>query len=91
MGRLRPARLSGFRPGWSMTEITDAAVEAYGDQVAQMAAASVDSRQSQRNGIVAVCACPDALKIRIRGADAADKLAGHPIRSDTCSQLYQPA
>ena len=87
--------------GWSVTEVTDAAVEAYGDQIAALAAASVDwepprppadsPRQSERNGIVAVCQCPGSLKIRIRGADAAAKLAAHPIRCDSCGQLYQPA
>lgn len=86
--------------GWSVTEITDEAVDTYGDQIGQLAAASADweppappadsPRQSQRNGIVAVCACPGALKIRIRGLDAAAKLAAHPIRCDICGELYQP-
>lgn len=86
--------------GWSVTEITDAAVTAYGDQIAALAEASVDweppaphtdsPRQSERNGIVAVCKCPDSLKIRIRGLDAAAKLAAHPIRCDSCGALYQP-
>jgi len=86
--------------GWSVTEITDAAVAAYGDQIAQLAAASADweppgrppgsARSSARNGIVAACECPGTLKIRIRGIDAAEKLAAHPIRCDSCGSLYQP-
>jgi hypothetical protein len=88
--------------GWSKTPLRAEAVQTYGDQIAALAAASPDwvppartgserGEREMRNGIVATCACPDGLKIRIRGIDAAEKLAAHPIRCDACGQLYQPA
>jgi hypothetical protein len=89
---------AGF--GWSETSLRDEAVTAYGDQIAQLAAASPDwvpphrppgsERSSLRNGVAATCACPDGLKIRIRGIDASARLAEHPVFCGICGKSFEP-
>ena len=84
--------------GWSVTSLTDAAVAAYGDPIAALAAASPDWEPPQPtrewktsfNGIVAKCSCPDSLTIRIRGVNAAEKLAEHPVLCGVCGKPFQP-
>jgi len=44
----------------------------------------------RRNGIVARCACPDGLTIRIRGGDAASSLDARPVRCEICGQRFAP-
>ena len=86
--------------GWRVTQLRDQAVEVYGDQIAALAAAAPDwvppraprDWNSDRNGVLVRCECPDSLAVRIRGRDAAVKRATtHPMRCEICRQLFTVA
>jgi hypothetical protein len=84
------------REGWhGSTMLPDATRDRYRKTVENLNAAleadqPVLARAFERNGIVAVCRCHPARKIRIRGKDAVENLAMYPIRCETCNTRFVP-
>jgi hypothetical protein len=80
--------------GWSDTSLTGELAGTYAEQVQHLdAAASAwqpGTTRGSRNGIVAQCPVHTDFKIRIRGADAAERLAGHPVKCSRCDQELIP-
>jgi hypothetical protein len=84
--------------GWTKTEVTDELERIYAPQIKQLDAAReswqtitrADRQAYNRNGITAKCQCHPDFKISIRGKDAAQKLADHPVICSACGQPFVP-
>jgi hypothetical protein len=84
---------TGTGKGWSETSLTADLAEIYADQLTQLRGAMSTWQPTtgpSRNGIVAQCPVHTDFKIRIRGADAASKLADHPVKCSRCDQELVP-
>jgi hypothetical protein len=77
---------AGTATGWSDTSLTPELERIYAAQLAQLDAAATGQRSSAftRNGITACCPAHPDFTIRIRGADAAERLQAHPLRCALC-------
>jgi hypothetical protein len=90
----------GVLEGWhASTVLPDETAGRYGESLGRLQQALVDDKpalgtalsgRNGSNGIVAVCTCHPARKIRIRGEKAAQELAEHPIRCETCDTRFVP-
>jgi hypothetical protein len=84
------------REGWhDSTTLPDATRDRYRKTLDSLNAALEADRPVlasafERNGVVAVCACHPARKIRIRGRNARQELAAHPIRCEACDAHFTP-
>ena len=84
--------------GWSLTTVPGELEEVYAPQIRQLDAAREgwhpqtqgDRQLRNRNGITARCQCHPEFKISIRGKDAAEKLAAHPVICSQCGQPFVP-
>jgi hypothetical protein len=94
--RLDVAEVKGH--GWIKTTVTPKLAAVYAPQLRQLEAARGDweamtrgdRKVYNRNGITARCQCHPEFKISIRGKDAAEKLAAHPVICSQCGQPFLP-
>jgi hypothetical protein len=84
--------------GWVRTEVTQEVERIYAPQIKQLDAAREgwqtitrgDRQASSRNGITAKCQCHPDFKISIRGLNAAERLAAHPVICSICGEPFVP-